>query len=671
MSTDLPAQSTEELLADGRRLLDADDYDAAKPLLSTAAESGSPEAAAAYGELLIATGRVDEAVPWLERGAEAGLATAARKRAVTAKDRGEWETAERWYRSAADTDGGCAFGLANFLEEGGDLEGAAEWYRRGAALGSLACKTNGAVLLARNGQEEAAREQLWEAADAGDHIAHHALDAMDTAEGKLVEYADELTEAEDAEEAFDAIEDLLYEKNVFRAYPWLVADAEKIYERAAELGCDHALVDHALVIEREQNRFEEADALLLRAHERGSLRGARVFAVLREGRGEIALAEQWYLKAAEGGDEMAQWNLGLLYKRRRRLDEAYTWIERSEHEGYEEQLEHLDELREEPDNVLAPEDESRLLALRPRAEAGDAEAATELADLLAHKRDLPEAIAWYKRAFAAGHAGAGLALGRMLKGMGTRPERLLDHYRPAAENPELAPEATDELGQLYLDMDDKTGAERWLRRAARLGSGPAAWWCAERSDDYGDKQEAVRLWRQAAEEGHGMPAFKAGRALFLRGDAAEAEPLLRLAYEKDVPEGAYWLGRTFRALGRPDDAVTWLRTAVDIHGYVRSRYSGFMLTSLFDPRLELAEVLCAQEADEECREQLDVILERSSRHRTAHRLYAQVAARQGDVEAARAHLREAGAEDVDALDRPGVSAEEVVRIVRAAANGSV
>ncbi|UKY54581.1 tetratricopeptide repeat protein [Streptomyces inhibens] len=591
---------------------------------------------------------------------------------MTAKDRGEGETAERWYRSAAERDGDCAFGLANFLEEGGDLAGAAEWYRRGAALGSLACKTNGAVLLARSGRKEEAREQLWEAADAGDHIARHALDAMDAAEDKLIEYEDELAEAEDAEEAFDALEDLLYEKEIFRAYPWLVADAEALYEEAAELGCDHALVDHALLIEREQDRFDEADALLLRAHARGSLRGTRVFAVLRENRGETAAAEEWYLKAAEGGDGTAQWNLGLLYKRQRRLDEAYAWIERSAHKGYEKQLEHIDELRDEPDNVLAPDDESRLLALRPRAEAGDAEAATELADLLAHKRDLPEAIAWYERAFAAGHAGAGLALGRTLKGMGTRPERLLEHYRPATESPDLAPEATDELGQLYLDMDDEAGAERWLRRAARLGSGSAAWWCADRSDDYGDQQEALRLWRQAAEAGHGMPAFKAGRALLLRGDAAEAEPLLRLAYEEDVPEGAYWLGRTFRELGRLDDAVTWLRTAVDIHGYVQSRYSGFMLTSLFDPRIELAELLCEREADDECREQLDVVLERSPRHRTAHRLYAQVAARQGDAEAARAHLRQAGVEGVeelDALDRPGVGTEEVVRIVRAAANG--
>ncbi|MFI0714438.1 tetratricopeptide repeat protein [Streptomyces inhibens] len=147
---------------------------------------------------------------------------------------------------------------------------------------------------------------------------------------------------------------------------------------------------------------------------------------------------------------------------------------------------------------------------------------------------------------------------------------------------------------------------------------------------------------------------------------------MRLGYEEDVPEGAYRLGRTFRELGRLDDAVTWLCTAVDIHGYVQSRYSGFMLTSLFDPRIEPAALLCERQADDECREQLDVVLERSPRHRTAHRLYAQGAARQGDAEAARAHLRQAGVEgveDLEALDRPGVGAEEVVRIVRAAANG--
>ncbi|MEU8824817.1 tetratricopeptide repeat protein [Streptomyces sp. NPDC048636] len=671
MSADTPAQSPEELLAEGRRLLDAADHDGAEPLLCAAAGSGAPEAAAAYGDLCVATGRIDEAVPWLERGAEAGLAAAARKRAVIAKDRGEWETAERWYRGAAEHDGDCAFGLANLLEEGGDLAGAAQWYRRGSALGSLACTTNGAILMARSGLRDEAREQLWEAVAAGDHVAEHALDAMDDAESRIAAYEDGVADADDPDEAFDAIEDLRYETEIFRAYPWLLDAAEKVYEEAAELGCDDALVDHALLIEGEQGRVEEAAALLLRAFERGSMRAARVHAVGYAGRGELAAAEEWYLKAAEGGDATAQRNLGSLYTYQRRLDEGYVWLERSECEGYEERLAHIEELRDEPDNILGAEDEARLLALRPRAADGDIGAATELAGLLARKREVPEAIAWYERAFAAGDSGAGLALGRILDAHGARTEHLLSYYRPATENPGLAREATDELGQLHLRSDDTTGAERWLRRAARLGSGQAAWWCGDRSEDYGDKQEAVRLWQRAGRAGHGMPAFKAGRALFLRGDTADAEPMLRLAYEEDVPEGAYWLGRTLRALGRLDEAETWLRTAVAIHGHVRSRYSGFMLTSLFDPRLALAELLYEKEADDACRQLLDTILEGTPGHRAAHRLYARVMARHGDTEAARAHLREAGAQDPEALDRPGVSAEEVVRIVRAAANGGV
>ncbi|MBE9498301.1 hypothetical protein IHE61_05180 [Streptomyces sp. GKU 257-1] len=58
---------------------------------------------------------------------------AARLRAVTAKDRGQYAVAAYWYRTAAERDGACAFGLAELLwERLDDQEGAAEWYARGA-----------------------------------------------------------------------------------------------------------------------------------------------------------------------------------------------------------------------------------------------------------------------------------------------------------------------------------------------------------------------------------------------------------------------------------------------------------------------------------------------------------------------------------------------------------
>lgn len=70
---------------------------------------------------------MDETLPWWEKAAaEAGRPGAARTYAegdaeaapalaFVHKYRWEFEEAERWYRSAADRDGGCAFELATLL----------------------------------------------------------------------------------------------------------------------------------------------------------------------------------------------------------------------------------------------------------------------------------------------------------------------------------------------------------------------------------------------------------------------------------------------------------------------------------------------------------------------------------------------------------------------------
>ena len=79
-----------------------------------------------------------------------------------------------------------------------------------------------------------------------------------------------------------------------------------------------------------------------------------------------------------------------------------------------------------------------------------------------------------------------------------------------------------------------------------------------------------------------------------------------------------------------DEAADWLRTAVEVHPSVRKGYSGFMANALFDPRSDLADLLCDLERDDEATALVDALLQRYPKHRVAHRVAARIAARRGD-----------------------------------------
>ncbi|MFJ3636505.1 hypothetical protein [Streptomyces sp. NPDC090112] len=180
--------------------------------LAAAAEAGQDGAYRVYAAFLGKSGRMDQALPWWARAAEHGDADAARTLAICHKDRWEFAEAERWYRSAADRDGGCAFGLATLLKESGDQDGAQEWYARGAALGHVQSLTNGAVLkAARHGAFAEAQAQLDEAAGLGDRKAAAARQVIENIVDDLELWEERLARAEadgDAEAAFEALSPL-------------------------------------------------------------------------------------------------------------------------------------------------------------------------------------------------------------------------------------------------------------------------------------------------------------------------------------------------------------------------------------------------------------------------------------------------------------------------------
>ncbi|WP_240529223.1 sel1 repeat family protein [Streptomyces antioxidans] len=560
------------------------DPEAEAARLRAAAAIGKPGAYRAYAELLTGRGRLDEALPWWARAADAGDADASRALAICHKDRGEFAEAERWYRTAADRDGGCAFGLARLLHEAGDTAGAERWYEHGAALGSVECKTNGAVLLAARGAWDTALERLAEASAEGDDVATHSRRAIQGLLRDLDRWRADLARAEadgDPEEAYEALRELLgpERKAMFERYPGMVAEAEALYARAAAVGGVKALVDQALFIARDDSRWAEARALVERAHERGYDGAAYVLGVWAEENGELRTAEEWYrtADAADGGHLWARFNLGVLCMRQRRLAEAERWLRAAGADGADgaDDVGGVDEgsgpnpfgggeervvaalrdiaaIRADPERMPPAEWEERLPGLRARAEEGGPDAWFAYADALDRLYRLPEAAEWYREA---GTPRALLALGRMLyEAGGARGVRMVPYYEPAAAEGDAG--AAYDIGRIHDEAGDRRTAQIWFRRAADLGHGRAAWWLGWTSEEYGgDPQHAERWYVRAARSGLVPPAFLAGRSMVRRGACAEAEPLLRVACEGEHEEAPYWLARALRGLGRTEEAA--------------------------------------------------------------------------------------------------------------------
>ncbi|MBL1098121.1 tetratricopeptide repeat protein [Streptomyces coffeae] len=646
--------------------------------LRTAAAAGEPGAYRAYAEHLTGQGLLDEALPWWARAADAGDPHASRTLAICHKDRGDFAEAERWYRTAAERDGGCAFGLARLLEESGDTAGAEEWYGRGAELGSVQCKTNGAVMLAARGEWDTALERLAEASDEGDDVAVRTRAVIEEILGGLEDWREGLAAAEaqgDPEAAYDALRELLDpdREGMYDAYPRMVAEAEALYARAAAVGSAKALVDQAIFIARDPGRFDEARALVERSHERGYDGAAYVLGVWFEERGDLRAAEQWYRTAheADGGHLWACFNLGMLCKRQRRLDEAERWFRATGvdedawdpfDEGQERIVRALKDvaaIRADPERQPSAAWQERLPALRARAEEGGPDDCFAYADALDRLYRFPEAAEWYR---TAGTPRALLDLGRMLyEGGGAKGTLMAPYYEPAAAEGDA--EAAYDIGVIHDKAGDQRTAEIWFHRAAGLGHGRAAWQLGWTSQERGgDPQNAERWFVRAARTGLVPPAFLAGRSMVRRGAHAEAEPLLRTACDGDHLEAPHWLAKALRGLDRAAEAEPWLRRAVENHPRVLRQYDALARLGVDDPRLDLAEVLIGLDRDEEAGEVLADVFADAPGHRRAHRLAGDIARRRGDLEAAEKHFEEAVEHDPDGSAR--MSLDEIRALLK-------
>lgn len=310
-----------------------------------------------------------------------------------------------------------------------------------------------------------------------------------------------------------------------------------------------------------QNRASEAMSLAVEAADLGSSSAMNLVAfMLRTGPSGVpknpAAAEEWYRKAAEGGNVVAMYNLSLRYAKG-----SDTLPQDDEKARYWRDL----ALKDNDPWIL------NLIAC----------AYFQGSDGL--PKDAAQAVLWWEKAAAAGSVDAKASLGWIYihggEGVEADPERGVEISLAAAK--EGAPVGNN-LGFAYSAglgaRQDDAEAVLWWRQGAEARQVDSmvnlgwAYWNGRGVEQ--DDAEAVRLWREALElkkDGGTMQrlgeAYWYGRGVE-RQDYAEAVRLWREAAAQKNARAMSWLGEAYwrgRGVAKSDEeAVDWWRKAADL-----------------------------------------------------------------------------------------------------------
>lgn len=180
-----------------------------------------------------------------------------------------------------------------------------------------------------------------------------------------------------------------------------------------------------------------------------------------------------------------------------------------------------------------------LQMLGPLADDGDAIAQYTLGTMHVQGRGTPEgwveALKWYRRAAAQGHAGAQTLLGDWYSAGGDDKWEAVKWYRKAAEQGH--PDAQFQLGSCYEHLDlmqDPTEAVRWYRKAAAQGQIDAQVTLGQiyANGDLAteDVNEAMKWFRKAAEHGNADAQYELGKMY-----------VERFGVKRNVVEALMWL----------------------------------------------------------------------------------------------------------------------------------
>ncbi|KAA9379012.1 hypothetical protein F5972_12370 [Microbispora cellulosiformans] len=270
----------------------AGDRDGAESLACRAAGYGDAHTLAVLARLRLRGGARDQAERLYESAAEAGDPLAVRALAALCERTGDTERAERLARQAAAVgDRGALWDLARLREQAGKHGDAARLYR---TLGAVDVLADMADRRARAGDLDGAERLALIAAELGDSDA--LLSVL-----RLRAMAGDRSGAE-------RVADLLGDPRKLRLWslfgtlapqPDRHDLAELIASRIAEKGVPEPLEEVAVSVSRTDP--VQAERLLRRAAEAGSVNALLQLANLREQAGDHAEAEQWARRLCEAG----------------------------------------------------------------------------------------------------------------------------------------------------------------------------------------------------------------------------------------------------------------------------------------------------------------------------------------------------------------------------------
>lgn len=236
--------------------------------------------------------------------------------------------------------------------------------------------------------------------------------------------------------------------------------------------------------------------------------------------GHLAEARAAWTKAADGGDLVAMYNLGLL-------------------------------LRDDGDTATAEE------WLTRGAEAGGTEAMSGLGILLADADRAAESEAWLAKGAGAGNPIAMYNFAQLLYRQG-QVKRARRWYEKAA-NYGLT-EAIFNLGSILADSNKATDIQSamvWLSRGAGLGDAACAFRLGSLWFEGKDAERAELYLRQAADAGHPAGMGLLGYLLTRTQRMEEAEEWLRAAAEAGHVASMLNLSNVLKLGGRSDESLRW------------------------------------------------------------------------------------------------------------------
>jgi TPR repeat protein len=278
-------------------------------------------------------------------------------------------------------------------------------------------------------------------------------------------------------------------------------------------------------------------------------------AIAAMGQEKNELAESIWRENAEDGSSTGAYNLGLLFNKTDRDEEAKFWFERAVDLGDLDsaiQLGHLLDRNNQHDKAAV---------WYERAALGDKpHGMYHMAIISRNKGDEREAERWFRQAIARNDKLASSGLSELLVTSG-RLEEAETLLRAAAEEGDVP--AIVYLGNVIADLGREDEAEEMWLKAATLGSAPGKSNLAILHARRGSYAESERWFTEAIADGQNTVCGQFSVLLAQRRKWNQSEAMAKKALASGDTGFVVYLGQELLDANRLDDAERWLRMGVD------------------------------------------------------------------------------------------------------------